>query len=143
MSTSYYLGETIYSAGGVLINALEKKVLLIYKTLSKEWLLPKGHLEENESIENTAEREIFEETGYKNRVKYLLSVQTRPDLVDRTKCKIVFWFLSELAADDKNENTQMDNENFKGEWFSRNDAIKKLKWDEDKKLVSIAFDKIQ
>lgn len=140
MSTSYYHGEAAYSAGGVLINSLENKVLLIFKEASGEWLLPKGHLEQGETIEETAEREIFEETGYKNTVINLLSVQIRPDVVDQSKSKVIFWFLSELAENNKHENTQMDNENFKGEWFSRDEAITKLKWDEDKKLVSIAFD---
>lgn len=140
MSTSYYLGEAAYSAGGVLINTVENKVLLIYKETSGEWLLPKGHLEEGETIEDTAKREIFEETGYKNTIKNLLSVQIRPDTLDQSKSKVIFWFVSELIDNTKQENTQMSNENFKGEWFSLSEATTKLKWEEDKKLVSIAFD---
>ena len=139
MSSSYYLDDATYSAGGVLINTIENKVLLIYKESSGEWLLPKGHLEKGETIEESAQREIFEETGYKNTINNLLSVQIRPDIVDQTKSKVIFWFLSQLAENNKQENTQMENESFKGEWFTHDEAITKLKWDEDKKLVSIAF----
>ncbi len=78
MNNSYFVGETIFSAGGVLCDEENKKVFLIYKNKTDEWLLPKGCMEENETIEQTAEREVFEEAGYKNKVKKLLSVQTKP-----------------------------------------------------------------
>lgn len=140
MSISYYSDEAAYSAGGVLINRKTNKVLLIFKPVTGEWLLPKGHMENDETIEKTAQREIFEETGFENTIKNLLSVQVRPDIVDQSKSKVIFWFLSELLNDIKQENTQMSNEDFNCEWFSREEAIANLKWDEDKKLVSKAFD---
>jgi 8-oxo-dGTP pyrophosphatase MutT (NUDIX family) len=65
MSSSYYRGEAVFSAGGVLVNEDKRLVLLVYKETNGEWLLPKGHMEEGETIEETAQREIFEETGYK------------------------------------------------------------------------------
>ncbi len=97
MSVSYYSNEAIFSAGGVLTNKQENKVLLVYKETSNEWLLPKGRIEENETIEQTAEREIFEETGYSNKVKNLLSTQIRPDMVDPSKSKVIFWFFSIIS----------------------------------------------
>jgi len=33
----------------------------------------------------------------------------------------------------------MENENFTGKWFSKEEAINMLKWDEDKRLIETAF----
>jgi len=41
----------------------EKKVLLLKQERSNFWLLPGGHVEDNELPHETAIREIFEETG--------------------------------------------------------------------------------
>jgi len=48
------------AGGGVVFNA-EKDILLILR--SGKWDLPKGHQEKGESIEETALREVTEETG--------------------------------------------------------------------------------
>lgn len=140
MSNSYYRGEAIFSAGGVLVNEDKQQVLLVYKETTGEWLLPKGHMEEGETVEDTAQREIFEETGYKNEVKILLSVQIRPDVVDSSKSKVIFWFKSVLTGDEKTEETQEANENFTGKWFGKDEALSALKWDEDKKLIEKVFE---
>ena len=140
MNNSYYRGEAIFSAGGVLVNQETKQILLVYKETSGEWLLPKGHLEDGETIEETAQREIFEETGYKNKVGELLSVQIRPDVVEPEKSKVIFWFKSALENEERIENTQENNENFVGKWVSKEEAMNLLKWEEDKKLVGNAFD---
>lgn len=139
MSTSYYKGESVFSAGGVLVNEETKEVFLVFKKTSNEWLLPKGHMEPGESIEESAQREIYEETGYKNKIKHLLSVQVRQDLVDVSKSKIIFWFYSSLQSSDKQIDTQMSDEDFTGKWFGVEEALTALKWDEDRKLVSIIF----
>ena len=50
--------------GGILVSEDKKSVLLIQENFSK-WGLPKGKIESTETDEQCAEREIFEETGYK------------------------------------------------------------------------------
>jgi len=137
MRKHYFIGETIFSAGGVLVDKENKKILIIQKNKTSEWLLPKGRMEENETIEQTAEREVFEETGYKNKAQKLLSVQVRPDLVDPTKTKVVFWFFCLLSDPKRTENTQAINEDFSVKWVDKKEAISLLNWEEDKKLVSL------
>ncbi len=65
--------KTEHSAGGVLFK--EKSVLLILNFSSK-WTFPKGLVEEGESAQDTAIREVYEETGIKGRViGYLGKIQ--------------------------------------------------------------------
>ena len=139
MSISYIVDETIFSCGGVLINKEDDKVYLIYKNTTGEWLLPKGHSDQGETLEATAQREIYEETGYEGEVGELLSVQVRPDTKEPTMNKVIFWFLAVLKNLDQAKNTQMADESYSGEWKTKDEALNILKWDEDKTLVSKAF----
>ncbi len=139
MSDQYFNGEAIFSAGGVLVDKENNKALLIYKEKIDEWLLPKGRMEKGETIEQTAEREIFEETGYKNKFEKLLSVQVRPDINDPNKTKVIFWFACVLTDKEKTENTQDVGENFTGKWVSLSEALQLLKWENDKKLVTLSL----
>ena len=50
------------AAGGVVIH--QGRVLLLRRPRSGEVRLPKGHIEDGESPEETALREVMEETGY-------------------------------------------------------------------------------
>ncbi len=54
--------KTIKAAGGIVSNAKDE-YLFIYRM--DKWDLPKGKIEENESIEDAAIREVEEETGIK------------------------------------------------------------------------------
>tara|TARA_B100000401_G_scaffold435659_1_gene377741 strand:+ start:719 stop:1303 length:585 start_codon:yes stop_codon:yes gene_type:complete len=53
----------IIAAGGKVINN-NSEILFIYR--NKKWDLPKGKVEKNEIISNTALREVIEETGIKD-----------------------------------------------------------------------------
>ena len=61
-----------FAAGGIVL--IDNKVLLVKNRLREEykeyydsgfWGFPKGHMEEGESPLDAAEREVFEETGFK------------------------------------------------------------------------------
>ena len=54
--------ETV-KAGCLVVNE-NNEVLLIGDNEGKIWTIPKGHAEENETIEQVALREVKEETGY-------------------------------------------------------------------------------
>tara|TARA_B100001287_G_C22581478_1_gene481135 strand:+ start:352 stop:954 length:603 start_codon:yes stop_codon:yes gene_type:complete len=54
--------KIIKAAGGLVFN--NEKILFIYR--NKKWDLPKGKLENNESIKSCALREVKEECGIKN-----------------------------------------------------------------------------
>ena len=58
-------------AGGIIIN--NKQEAVIVNQNHDSWSLPKGHVENNESILDAAIREIYEETGLK-KLKYAKSL---------------------------------------------------------------------
>ena len=76
--------EVDFAAGGIVL--INNKILLVKNKLSEEykddyssgfWGYPKGHLEEKESPIKAAEREVFEETGFKERKQLSLLYQSQ------------------------------------------------------------------
>jgi 8-oxo-dGTP pyrophosphatase MutT (NUDIX family) len=66
------------SAGGIVLGD-GGTVAMVFSQNSKSWLLPKGHIEDGETDEEAARREIAEETGLTD-LEYLddLGEFTRP-----------------------------------------------------------------
>ncbi len=58
-----------FCASAFVINPKNKKILLVKHHLFDKWVQPGGHIEDNETPEETAMREVFEETGI--RIKLL------------------------------------------------------------------------
>jgi tRNA nucleotidyltransferase (CCA-adding enzyme) len=55
----------IKKCGIIYFDTTDKKYLLVYGKKSGKWGFPKGHQENNETEEDTAIRELYEETGIK------------------------------------------------------------------------------
>lgn len=61
--------RTATSSGAIILREVEGKLkiaLAHHPREIKAWVLPKGHVEEGESLEQAALREIYEETGLDN-----------------------------------------------------------------------------
>ena len=86
--------STATSAGAIILREIEgelKIALAQHQRTDKTWVLPKGHVEEDESIEEAALREIYEEAGLDNvqLIKHLgtimrESVKSNGDTVQKT-----------------------------------------------------------
>lgn len=120
------------SSGGVVIKHRDKVVevaLLFRRELKTQYdchyHLPKGTLEDDETLEHCAVREVEEETGLKSRIMtYLGGVEDEFIRTDGLHYdKIIHFFLVEMTGGDiKN----MDDEHDGVEWFAIDEAIEKL-----------------
>jgi len=132
------------TAGGILFSQNLKEVYLIYKTTRDEFLLPKGHVEDDESIMDTAKREIYEETGYKDFI--LLGVEplvTNTFKMPDGDTKIVRFFIAIVMSDKRKQTKWMDEESLGGHWFNIDEAIDRAKYDDIKLTIKKARDVIQ
>jgi len=60
----WFASDFLLGAGMVIIQPETEKIVVIYDTKSKFWFLPKGRKDVGESLEQTALREAYEESGY-------------------------------------------------------------------------------
>lgn len=102
-----------------------KKFLLLKPTKSRNWSSPKGRMEKGENEEQTARREIFEETGLKNLVfhptfrrvnKYTMMRENGP--IERH----VIFFLAESKSGD----VVLSDEHSAFEWLSFESSIHRV-----------------
>ncbi|TCK68614.1 ADP-ribose pyrophosphatase YjhB (NUDIX family) [Winogradskyella wandonensis] len=108
-------------AGGGKVYNNEGKVLFIYR--NDKWDLPKGKTEKKESIEETALREVEEETKVSN-LKITKPLPTTYHIFKRNgryKIKITYWFEMKTDYDGKLEP-------------QKNEGITKVKWLSEKKI---------
>ena len=126
------------SAGGVLIN--NGKVLVITSARRGSVDLPKGTIEDGESVEAAALREVEEETGYRARIQQDLGSLTYDfDAVDGKRYrKTVSYFLMTLADSDEPVKNLQEGEDFENEWLSFDEAIERLTFDDTKTIIEKA-----
>jgi len=129
--------EKHHSAGGVLVN--NNKFYLIFKYTKNEWKLPKGHVEEGESLQETALREVKEETGFKNiqfiSDKPINEVNYTFHENGKEINKTVTYFLFKTDEVLNNQTKEMVNEELRGDWFNYEEALlKSTHWDTSQTL---------
>ncbi len=102
-------------AGGGMVHNNKGKILFIYR--NGKWDLPKGKLEKNETIEECALREVWEETGVEN-LKISEFIKTTYHVFKRNnkfKLKETHWY--KMTSDYEGELKPEPSE-----------GIKKVKW---------------
>ena len=97
--TQIIYGERIARQGKIRLGCSaaifdeQRRVLLTKRLDNGQWCLPSGGMEPGESAAEACEREVFEETGLRVRVKRLVGVYSHPDQLsiypDGNKVQIV------------------------------------------------------
>lgn len=124
------------SAGGLIVHG--SRILLISVLEGRRWQLPKGHIEEGETPEEAAVREIQEETGITGTIRAPLP-GVEYWFVDRRKRRIhktVDYFLLDFVSGDP---ANFDPREVSGaEWMTWEEGLARLTFDNERKAVETA-----
>lgn len=112
----------------------EPYILLIHHNLG-HWGIPKGHMEIGETEEETALREVFEETNIKTTImkpfREKITYSPKPNVI-----KDVVFFLGEAIS----TQIKIQQEEIKeARFLSIEDALEKITYEEEKKVVKKAI----
>lgn len=133
--------EKAVSCGGVVI--FRGKVLLLYKNFLNRyegWVLPKGTVEAGETYQETALREVKEETGVNARIheyvgKSEYSFNIPGDVVE----KEVHWFL--MSSDSYYSKPQKEEYFFHSGYYKYIEAYHLLKFPNERMILEKAYNK--
>ena len=129
------------SAGGLVIDATKTKGLLIGRRDHKDatgqrilWSLPKGHIEEGETPEQAAIREVAEETGITSEIERSLGVidfwfMAGGKRIHKTVHHFQFKETGGLLAAQESEVDEVG-------WFPLADIVGLLAYPDEKKLIA-------
>jgi 8-oxo-dGTP pyrophosphatase MutT (NUDIX family) len=114
-----------------------RRVLILKRKNEGTWVLPKGRREEGESLQETAVREVQEETGLHGlkverrigMVRY--SFLWRPESVNYLKT--VHYFL--MALEEANGTVRLEEDFSEHSWVDYEDAMKRLTFENDRRIV--------
>jgi bis(5'-nucleosidyl)-tetraphosphatase len=117
---------------GAIVRNKDKYLLLHYN--AGHWDFPKGHIEKNETEEETAKRELMEETGisaskttegFKERIAFYYNFE------GQNRFKEVTYFLMET----KETAITLSHEHKGYAWLTYDEAMKKLTFDNAKNVL--------
>lgn len=167
-SQTYFCDEYHCSAGCVLFrfDTPKPQICLLHNQRTGEWVLPKGHKDLGETIEQAALRETYEETGWACRF-LPTNVLTRvppPGLQSGShprealasnesiavtvrhlddsgrNVKFVWWFIAEITGSERIEGTQMATESFETHFEDADVAVARLSRQGDRDVAERAVD---
>lgn len=129
------------SAGGVVFNVARDKIVLIGRLDRRGrllWSLPKGHIEEGETAEQTAVREVGEETGILGEIIRPLGSIDYWFVAERRRIhKTVHHFLMEERGGDLSDE---DVEVTEVDWVALDELEERLAYADERRLVRKALE---
>ncbi len=129
--------EQLVSAGGVVYRACDNgvEIALCGRCSPPFWVLPKGTPAPGETREQTARREVREETGLEVKTEgFIDGIQywfVRPS--DRLRCHktVLFYLMSAIGGHTSRHDREFD----EVRWFLAGDALKTMTYGNEAKVV--------
>ena len=133
------------TAGGVVFrrNQQGDVEFLLYQDARDRWPIPKGHIEQGETAQATARREIGEETGLKNLEfhGWLGKVNFRYRRIDKLVLMTTQVYL--VKALDPDEKLQKEEWMNGLAWFSFHETLDEIEYEDIGKLILLAMKRIR
>jgi 8-oxo-dGTP diphosphatase len=120
------LADPLRAAGGLVVR--DGRVLVVHRPKYGDWAFPKGKLEDGESWEEAAVREVEEETGLRAELGSYVG-STHYDV--RDGCKEVRYYRMSADGDPRPRNEVDDLR-----WVTPAEALELLSYAYDRELVS-------
>ena len=128
----------VRAAGGILLRPVRTgrfEVAVIHRPDRDDWSFPKGKLDEGESFEDAALREVLEETGYRCRLVRFVGFTEYRDRRDRPKV-VGYWHMDVLDGEFK-PSREVDDLR----WLDLDIAVRALTYRRDRELL-VALDPV-
>ncbi len=121
----------IIAAGAVVTrnNNGRTEYLVIHRGYRNDWSFPKGKADEKESIEETAKREILEETGLI--VEFEKKLKSQEYKVNGKEKIVHYWLAKNMADVNFKANDEVD----ELKWLNKTEATKILSYKADRFLL--------
>jgi len=132
------------TAGGIVFRHGKKGVeILLIQDAKDRWTIPKGHIEEGETAQQTARREIGEEAGLKevDILGWLGKIHFRYRRID----KLVLMTTQIYLVRAKGDTDAIQKEEWMNgiKWFSFHDALDAIEYEDIGKLMLLAMKRIR
>ncbi len=124
--------ELVRAAGGIVVRRGRLgrfEVAVVHRPDRDDWSFPKGKLDEGESFEECALREVLEETGYRCRLVRFVGFTEYRDRRDRPK--IVGYWQMEVLDGEFRPTSEVDDVR----WLERDIAAEALTYRRDRDLL--------
>lgn len=128
--------DIIRAAGGVLVRRSangRSELACVYRSARGDWTFPKGKLDEGETFEECALREVFEETGLVCDVVRFIG--TTSYVHRKGRPKIVAYYLMEVVGGAFQPNDEVD----ELRWVPIEHVRERLTWDRDQELLDLVL----
>ena len=132
------------TAGGIVFRRGEEGIeILLIQDAKDRWTIPKGHIEEGETAQQTAKREIGEEAGLKqvDILGWLGKIHFRYRRIDKLVLMTTQIYLVRAMGD---TNDIQKEEWMNGiKWFKFHDALDAIEYEDIGKLMLLAMKRIR
>lgn len=134
------------SAGAIVFRKENNQIyylLLHYpsgaRSAKSYWEFPKGHVEGNEKLLDTAKREIQEETGIDD-LKFIDGFKKTIKYFFQFKGEKILKFVTFFLAQTNRKKVKISKEHLGYEWLTFKEAMKRIKFENSKEVLRAAND---